>query len=362
MPDARVQAAIDNWAPRFTSQGVDYNDFVRTTAQIERWDEWLDAWSATGDMHTELAREAEAKGRRLTAGEAYVRAALCYHFAKFVWMVDMEKHRGAADKAVASLYAAHRLLDPTAERVEAPFDGGTVVGNLRRPANPERSSAGSGRYPPLVLLLTGLDSTKEEFFNWENVFLARGMATLSLEGSGQGETGYTTHIRSDYEVAVTAALDALAGRSDLNLDRVGVAGVSLGGYYAPRAAAFEPRLKAVAAIGGPYDFGACWPDLPPITREAFIHHSGARNETEAWEKAGQLSLEGVLSRIAQPLLVVFGRLDRLVPWQQAERVAAEAPNAELVMYPEGNHVCNNIPYKYRPLVGDWVRGRLLEVE
>ncbi|MFQ5861435.1 MAG: alpha/beta hydrolase, partial [Dehalococcoidia bacterium] len=130
MPDVKVQAAIDNWAPRFTAQGVDYNDFVRTTAKIERWDEWLDAWSATGDVHTELARQAEAKGRVLTAGEAYVRAALCYHFAKFVWMVDMDRHRAAADMAVASLYAAHRLLDPTAERVEVPFNGTTMVGNL----------------------------------------------------------------------------------------------------------------------------------------------------------------------------------------------------------------------------------------
>ena len=353
MPDARVEAAIANWAPRFIAQGVDYNDFVRTTAQIERWEEWLDAWCATGDVHTRLAREAEASGRGLTAGEAYVRAALCYHFAKFVWMVDMEKHRVAARKAVASLYAAHRHLDPTAERVEVPFENAALVGNLRRPQGASR--------PPLVLLLPGLDSTKEEFFHWENVFLARGMATFSLDGPGQGESVEGFHIRPDYEAAVTATLDALAHRADLELGRVGVVGVSLGGYYAPRAAAFEPRLKAVAAIGGPYDFGACWPNLPPITRETFTHHAGARDEAEARAKAAQLSLAGIAQRITQPFLIVFGKQDRLIPWQQAERVAAEAPNAELVMYPEGNHVCNNIPYKYRPLVADWMREQLLDV-
>ncbi len=58
------------------------------------------------------------------------------------------------------------------------------------------------------------------------------------------------------------------------------------------------------------------------------------------------------------MLVVFGRLDRLIPWQQAERLAAEAPKATLVMYPDGNHVCNNLPYKYRPLVGDWMGEQL----
>jgi 2,6-dihydroxypseudooxynicotine hydrolase len=353
MPDARVEAAIKNWAPRFTSQGVDYNDFVRTTGGIETWDQWLDAWCATGDMHATLAREAEAGGRSLTAGEAWVRAALSYHFAKFVWMLDLDRYRAAADRAVSALYAAHAHLDPAAERLEMRLDGKPMVGNLRRPAAADR--------PPLVLLLPGLDSTKEEFYHWENVFLKRGLATLSLEGPGQGETGYRTHIRPDYEVAVTAALDALSGRSDLDLGRVGVAGVSLGGYYAPRAAAFEPRIKAVAPIGGPYNFGECWDGLPDITRETFIHHSGTGDEAGAREAASWLSLAGVAGGISQPMLVVFGKLDRLIPYQQAERLAAEAPNATLVMYEEGNHVCNNLPFKYRPLVADWLQETLAGV-
>jgi 2,6-dihydroxypseudooxynicotine hydrolase len=353
MSDARVQAAIANWAPRFTSQGVDYNDFVRTTQAITTWAEWLDAWRATGDLHAELAQEAEARGRSLSAGEAWVRAALCYHFAKFVWMVDMDKYRATANKAVSSLYAAHKHLDPTAERLEIPFDGITMVANLRRPS--------TDRQPPLVILLPGLDSTKEEFFNWENVFLQRGLATVSLDGPGQGETGYHSAIRPDYEVAVATLLDSLADRNDLDLKRIGLVGVSMGGYYAPRVAAFEPRVKAVAPIGGPYNFGECWDQLPLLTREAFMHHSGATTEAEGRERALQLSLQGVAERISQPMLVIFGKLDRLIPWQQAERLAAEAPQAELVMYPDGNHVCNNIPYKYRPLVGDWTSEQLADV-
>lgn len=350
MSDARVEAAIKNWAPRFTSQGVDYNDFVRTTSRIERWEEWLDAWCATGDMHVSLAEEAERAGRLLTAGEAWVRAALSFHFAKFVWMVDMAKHRSAAARAVSSLYAAHRNLDPTAERMEMELNGDLMVANLRRPREAIR--------PPLVILLPGLDSTKEEFFNWENVYLDRGLATLSLEGPGQGETGHKTTIRPDYEVAVTAALDSLEKRSDLDQERVGLVGVSLGGYYAPRAAAFEPRVRSLASIGGPYNFGDCWDILPLITRETFVHHSGAADENEAKQRALQLDLTGVAVNIKQPLLIVFGKLDRLIPYQHAERLAAEAPNATLVMYADGNHVVNNYPFKYRPLVADWMKEQL----
>jgi 2,6-dihydroxypseudooxynicotine hydrolase len=353
VPDARIEAAVANWAPRFTSQGVDHNDFVRVTAGLERWEDWLDAWCANGDVHRGLAEEAEARGRTLSAGEAWVRAALSYHFAKFVWMLDMERYRASADRAVRALRQAHRLLDPNAERIEVPFESGTMVGNLRRPA-------GAGR-PPLVFLLPGLDSTKEEFFHWENVFLARGMATLSLDGPGQGETGYHTHLRPDYEVGPKAMLNHLATRTDLDLDRVGAVGVSLGGYYAPRTAAFEPRIKAVCAIGGPHTFGEFFDERPSISRETFVHHSGAGSVEEAKAIADRLTLAGVLPKVTQPFLVIFGKLDRLIPYQQAERVAAEAPNAELVMYPDGNHVCNNLPYRYRPLAGDWMAERLADV-
>jgi dipeptidyl aminopeptidase/acylaminoacyl peptidase len=352
VPDARVQAAIDNWAPRFTTNGVDPNDFRTTTARIERWDEWLDAWSQTAEVHRALAEEARAEGRERTAGEAFVRAAVCFHFAKFVWVVDAERNRQTTEQAIAALYAAHELLDPTAERVEAPLDGGRVVGNLRRPRDVDK--------PPLVILIPGLDSTKEEFFHWEDVFLERGMATLSLDGPGQGETGFQLDIRPDYEAAVGAILDAVSarGQGDVDLERVGAAGVSLGGYYAPRAAAFEKRLRAVAGVSGPYDFAANWDGLPSLTRETIEHHTGASSPEDARERAAALSLAGVAERIDQPCLVITGRHDRLIPWADTKRIADEAHNATWVLFDDGNHVCNNIPYKYRPLVGDWMRDQL----
>jgi 2,6-dihydroxypseudooxynicotine hydrolase len=334
--------------------GVDYNDFVRTTGRIERWEQWLSAWSETAGEHLELARAAEAAGRGRSAGEAYLHAALCLHFGKFVWILDASAHRAATERAIAALARAHAHLDPTAERIEAPLDGGRLAANLRRPpgAGAERS--------PLVILIPGLDSTKEEFFHWENVFLARGLATLSIDGPGQGESGFTSSIRPDYEVAVAAFLDALSAREDpgVDLERVGAAGVSLGGYYAPRAAALEPRIRAVAAISGPYDFGETWDDLPPLTREAFTVKSGASDEQDARVRAHQLSLHGVASRISQPALYVTGALDRIVPWQQTERAARETPNGAFVLYEHGSHVCSNVPYRYRPLVGDWMAEHL----
>jgi pimeloyl-ACP methyl ester carboxylesterase len=347
MPDARVQAAVDHWGPRFIQAGVDYNDFARTTARVERWEDWLDAWCETGEVHAGLARDAEAAGRGRTAGEAWLRAAVCFHFGKFVWVLDEERARAAADRAVAALRAAHRLLDPSAERVEASLG---VVANLRRPLGAAR--------PPLVLLIPGLDSTKEEFFRLEDLFLARGMATLSLDGPGQGEGGYTLPLRHDYEVAVTAILDAVSARDDLDLTRIGAVGVSLGGYFAPRAAAFEPRVRAVAAISGPFCFGELWDDLPELTRETFVHKSGASDAEDGRRRALALDLDGVLARLDAPALFVTGRLDRLIPWESTRRQAEVAPHGEFVLFEDGNHVCANVPYKARPLVADWLAERL----
>jgi pimeloyl-ACP methyl ester carboxylesterase len=348
--DVRVQAAIEHWGSRFIANGVDFNDFVATTGSISRWDQWLDAWVATADVHQALAVRARQQGHHRSAGEAFLRAAVSYHFAKFVWVLDPERNHRTTEAAVHALYAAHALLDPTAERIEAALDGAMVVANLRRPAGPSPA--------PLVLLIPGLDSTKEEFYAWESVFLDRGMATLSLDGPGQGETGFALDIRPDYEVAVTAVLDVLAGRAELDPSRIGAVGVSLGGYYAARSAAFEPRIKAVAGVSGPYDMAAAWDSMPSLTREALTHHTGAASQAQARERAHQLNLAGVARRIEQPCLVVTGKRDRVIPWEETKRIADDAPHGEFVLYEEGTHVCNNIPFRYRPLVSDWMRDRL----
>jgi 2,6-dihydroxypseudooxynicotine hydrolase len=346
-----VQAAIKNWAPRFTSQGVDYNDFFRTTARIEKWEEWCREWVATGDVHHDLAVRAEARQLGTTAGQAYIAAALCYHFGKFLFQEYPDEYAAAGQKSIEDFQKGLRLLDPSGERIEIPLDGVTMVGTLRRPMGAEK--------PPLIMLLPGLDSTKEEFFYWENVFLERGLATFSLEGPGQGECGYTSHIRPDYEAAVSCALDALAGRSEIDTGRIGLAGVSLGGYYAPRAMAFEPRVKAAVANCGPWNFAECWDTLPGLTRAAFQFHSGAQSEAEAVAQANQLSLDGAAQKITQPLLVIHGKLDRLIPWHQATKIVqAVGPNAELALFEDGNHVCNNLPYVYRPLTADWLKEKL----
>ena len=347
MPDVRVQSAIAHWAPRFVSNGVPLTDFEEVTAGIERWEDWCRAWSARGAVHEELGRTALADGRRLSAGEHLTRAAVCYHFSKFVFVVDYAQMKAAHRKAVECRNLALPLLVPPGERVMIPYEGKHLAGNLRKPAGAVK--------PPVVVMCMGLDSTKEEMDSNESVFLARGMATLAFDGPGQGEGEYDFAIRGDYEAVVGSVIDFVATRGDLDAARVGLWGVSLGGYYAPRAAAFDKRIKACIALSGPFEWAEYYDLLPELTRNTFQVRSRSRTEAEARERAATLTLKNVAKNITCPLFIVAGKQDGIVPWQEGERLAAAAPGPVVRCFIEdGNHVANNRGYRYRTQSADWM--------
>jgi dipeptidyl aminopeptidase/acylaminoacyl peptidase len=351
MTDPRVQSAIAHWAPRFVSNGVPLTDFQEVTASVERWEDWCAKWSERAAVHEAIGRRSLAEGFALSAAGHLTRAAVCYHFAKFVFVSDLAQMRDAHMKAVECRKLALPHLRPAGEYVRMPFEGKSFAGILRRPHGAVR--------PPIVVMCMGLDSAKEEMESYESLFLARGLATLSFDGPGQGESEYDFAIRGDYEVAVGAVIDWLAQRSDIDCDRIGLWGVSLGGYYAPRAAAFDRRIKACIGLSGPYDFGENWRQLPELTREAFRVRSKCATDDEARRHAHTLSLKGIAQRITCPLYLVAGKQDRLIPWQDAQRLASEAGGpVELVAIEDGNHVANNRVYRYRLQSADWMAQQL----
>jgi dipeptidyl aminopeptidase/acylaminoacyl peptidase len=349
--DARVQAAISHWAPRFVANGVPLTDFQEVTAALERWEEWCGAWCRRAALHEELGRSALAKGFGLSAAEHLTRAAVSYHFSKFVFVNDYEQMRQAHLKALECRNLALPHLQPPGERVLIPYEGGHLAGNLRRPAGVVR--------PPVVVMCMGLDSAKEEMDAYENVFLARGMATLAFDGPGQGEAEYDFAIRGDYEVPVKMVIDWIEQRDDLDAGRIGLWGVSLGGYYAPRAAAFEKRVRACISLSGPYDWSDDWGAFPELTREAFRVRAKCKTQDDARKFGATLSLKGVAGRITCPLFIVAGKLDRIVPWQDGEKLAREARGpVEFLLIEDGNHVANNRAYRYRAQSADWMAGQL----
>jgi dienelactone hydrolase len=349
--DSRVAAAIAHWAPRFVSNGVLLADFEEVTAGIEKWDDWCAAWCRRGEVHEALGREALQQGYKLSAGEHLVRASMYYHFAKFVFVHDLKQMREAHMRSVACYKDALPHMRPAGERVAIPFEGKTMYGVLRKPAQ------GSGRLPVLIMA-PGLDSTKEELHAYEEPFLARGIAILAIDGPGQGEAEYEIPICGDYERAARAACDWIETRPDLDSTKIGMWGVSLGGYYAPRATAYEKRIKACIGISGPFEWDRIWSALPTLTREAFRVRSHSATEAEALKVAATLSMKDAAAKIACPIFIVTGRQDRLVPAAHAEQLAKSVSGpVELMIVEDGGHNANNRPYRYRSRTADWMAER-----
>lgn len=352
MPDARVQTAVHHWKPRFVADGVDLNDFERTVAGIETWREWAPAWMRLGDERAGLAEEAEAAGRWITAGEHRLAAAMAYHFAKFLWFEDRALYEDAHRKTAECYARGAPWYFPPAERLAVPYAGGELRAVLRKPY-------ASAFRPPVVILVPGLDSTKEEMHFYAEPFLRRGMATLALDGPGQGESEFDFPIEPAYEGALAAACEALRGRADVDAERVGVMGVSFGGHYGIRGLARVPGIAAAVAINPFFRLADHWDALPVHSREGFTVRSGAADEAAARRRAAELTLEDVAEEVRKPLLLIHGDRDTLFPTAGVRRIAEAARGpVDLVVYPEGNHVCNNVAYKYRPLMADWMKERL----
>jgi len=350
--DERVQSAIDNWAPRFIANGVDANDFQRVTNAIEHWDDWCQIWSECGAMHAQMGEKAEAERQYESAGYHYLHAVMAYHFGKYLFVNKPTELRTAHDHVVSLYKKALPYFEYPGEHVAIPYEGGaTMSGILRKPWHAAK--------PPVVILVPGLDSVKEELHLYGDDFLRRGMAVLAIDGPGQGEMEFEHPMRHDFEVPIRYAIDYLESRPDIDANKVGMMGVSLGGYYAPRAAAFEPRVKASIANAGGYNFVSHFERLPQLTRAAFIHRTGSASEEEARAKLAAFDLKGVMEKITTPLLIIMGRRDRLIPPSDGDRMVKEAGGAaELWMFEDGNHVNNNIVYKHRPQQADWMREKL----
>jgi alpha-beta hydrolase superfamily lysophospholipase len=350
--DPRVDLTFSLFKPRYMQTGVDPFDLERIVARIDRWEDWCAIWSDEARQHEELAEQALARGRGTSAAEAYLRAAIYYHYGKHYFLVDDDQYRRAHDSMLRCYSAAALGTDPPMERLEVPFENGLLAAYLRVPRNVDR--------PAVAVILPGLDACKEELHAWSDAFLKRGMATVTLDGPGQGETAFWLPIRPDWGRVIGAVIDALMQRADLNAERVGVVGQSLGALYAPRAAALEPRIKACVANCGPFDYGALYVARPKThLSQMFLVRSHSTTHEQGLEVARSLSLNGLAENITCPLLVVFGGGDKLIPSSEGRRLVSEASGpSEFVYFEEGNHVCFNISYKFRPLTADWMAEHL----
>lgn len=344
--DDKIREALHHWTPRFLVNGVNYNDLQLIIEHMDHWDDWCRVWSEMGERHEALGEEAWRRDRRVSAGQHFSHAAIYYHFGQMIFYTDKAQKMEAHRKKVEVYRRAAPLLAPPAQRLEIPYEDTSLPAYLRLPP-------GEGPHP-LVILVCGLDSVKEQEAHWEDELLARGMAALAFDGPGQGEMWARMKMRRDYETAVSAIIDYLQARPEIDPDRIALLGHSMGGHFGARAAGREPRLAAAVLIAGFFELQP-WDEMSVFVRAGLQHIFGASSVEETKQKARELTLEGVAGDIRCPLLVVHGAQDTLIPLSEAQRlVDATTCPTDLLVYEDGNHSCNNIVYQVHADVADWL--------
>lgn len=233
--------------------GSDIGECIATARGIRDGDDesWYREWMRTADRVCGLADKWEQEGHHISAREAWLRACNYYRQASF-YMDEPENRPRAVDAWKKSRDCFHKAIASMSyvRMIKIPYEGTTLPGYYI-------VCDTSGKKRPLVIIQTGFDGTKEElFFACAQAARERGYNCLLFEGPGQGEALRVQglHFRPDWERVITPVVNYALTLAGVDGKRIALMGISFGGYFAPRAAAFEHRLKACIANGGIYSF------------------------------------------------------------------------------------------------------------
>lgn len=322
---------------------------------------WHDGWHALAARLMTEANVAKQDGHDVTARSKWHRATTYYRAAEFFLPVGDSRKEQAYRESVSAFERALPLLDHGAQRVEVPYLDTSLPGYLFMPTQYADGPV------PLVIQMGGADATSEElYFFCTRSFVQRGYAVLSVDAPGQGlalRRGIVS--RYDYEVPVAACVDYASQLPAVDSKRIVLCALSLGGYYAPRAAAFEKRLAGCIAWGALFDLPGLRGRLGQVNPRAaeffamqYAWLLGAQSAEHAVELMSRYTLDGVAQHITCPLFVLHGEDDSLVPVSEAFRLHESARDSELLVVPSGQpgatHCqidCLSIAHE---AMGDWL--------
>ena len=348
-----VEGVWRRWEPRFVAAGADFNVVQRLRAAVGSWDEWSREWSREADEIERVAQEAYDEGRTLTAGTLWQQASLLHHFGGMYFISDLDEFHASHRRAVEAFQKAAPLIAPPATRIVGRVGDIEYPGYLQVPA--------ADAPPPVVLLCNGFEGTKEESVNRVAELHARGLATVCWDGPGRGEAWAASPMNGDYGPAAAAMIDVLEGIPEVDASRVGAMGPNRGGFVAAKAAAYEPRIRALATTSPGYDRRETdWGTDYQGAFFMYIFHLSSAEELEDRVMQSDLTLEGQAAAIRCPTLIVAGDRDQGTHFEGSKRLFEEVQGEKrwaVVKNSERNG--NNVPYIIRPLMADFLAEHLL---
>ena len=302
-------------------------------------DDWASVWSALGAKHLAFAKTLAATDRR-GASRQYRDAVEYFLFARFPLENSPGKLR-AYEQALSAFAAYAALQDPPIEIVRIPFEGRVIVGYLRIPKNVARA--------PLVITIGGLDGRKENAAFRNDLYLAYGVAYLSLDMPGTGQSSVRI-AAPGAEREFSAALDFVANRPELDATRVVVYGASWGGHWAARLAVTErARIRGVVAQGAPVHeyFQPDWQKKAIGTREylfelfearAAIYGVSSLEDFLAYGPRMSLVTSGIADKPSAQMLLINGVKDTQVPIEDSFVLMRSGSPKEVWLNPGGGHM------------------------
>ena len=275
-------------------------------------------WRESAEHHERLARTAHARGHRQTATEHYDRSIEAYRMAQHPIFYDdnpVKLHLYA--KLCEMVDARSEVADYPIERVEVPFDDGKTISCLFH-ILPDRRRA------PVVIYVPGMDQTKEVLPKAaKNLAIERGMHMISIDGPGQGSSNIQKirAVGDNYERAGAAVIDYLLTRPEVDRDKIGIYGVSMGSYWSLRLASYDHRPAAlVSAVACFNPNNTIFTQSSPRFKQVFMYMAGMDDEAEFDDMAKDMTVKGFADKIECPTLLVTGEFDPLCPLEDAIEV------------------------------------------
>jgi dienelactone hydrolase len=338
-------------------RGSNYFDLKDTASRIKCLDEFPKENIRTAGRLEKLGDREENAGHAETACDYYFRACHFYVMAawgifdseneELIWLTD--KIKRTFDKVIQ--YSRYPMA-----RVEIPFEGAFIPGILT--LTPAKKKA------PTIVLVPGMDLHKENVTNHlNNVYVARGMNTLAIDGPGQGES-LVRKIwvdEANYGRAGKAAIDFLVKRPEVDAEKIGLHGTSMGSYWGPLIAIQDPRVKALSTYAScQYDKDHIFNETSPNFRLRFMWMAGNLGDDAFDRMAAKMTLEGRESQITCPHIIFHGEFDHLTDTEEVYKYFNKLGSGikELRIYENEYHAVSRFVDEVGTMSADFLRDRL----